>query len=75
MWKPLAYELHVRERRLFNGIMLGITGLLGIFLTAVFAANHKLIFPSAALVTWCVLVYLCVDFGFWHKLLQISGGG
>lgn len=72
MWKPLAYEFHVRERRLFNGIMLGITGLLGIFLTAVFAANHKLIFPSAALVTWCVLVYLCVDFGFWHKLLQIS---
>lgn len=72
MWKPLAYEFHVRELRLFNGIMLGITGLLGIFLTAVFAANHKLIFPSAALVTWCVLVYLCVDFGFWHKLLQIS---
>lgn len=75
MWKPLDYEFHVRERRLFNGIMLGITGLLGIFLTAVFAANHKLIFPSAALVTWCVLIYLCVDFGFWHKLLQISPEG
>lgn len=72
MWKPLAYEFHVRELRLFNGIMLGITGLLGIFLTAVFAANHKAIFPSAALVTWCVLIYLCVDFGFWHKLLQIN---
>lgn len=72
MWKHLAYEFNVRELRLFNGIMLGITGLLGIFLTAVFAANHKAIFPSAALVTWCVLIYLCVDFGFWHKLLQIS---
>ena len=72
LWQPLEYELHIRERRLFNGIMLGITALLGIFLTAIFAANHKLIFPSAALVTWCVLVYLCVDFGFWHKLLQIS---
>ena len=71
LWQPLAYELKVRDRRLFNGIMLGIAGLLGVFLTAVFAANHKAIFPSAALVAWCVLAYLCVDFGFWHKLLQL----
>ena len=21
--------------------------------------------------TWCVLAYLCVDFGFWHKLFQV----
>ncbi len=75
VWKPLAYELHVRDRQLFNGIMLGITGVLGIFLTAVFAANHKLIFPSAALVTWCVLAYLCVDFGLWHKLFQLPADG
>ena len=72
LWKPLEYELHARDRQLFNGIMLGITGLLAIFLTVVFAANHKAIFPAAALVAWCVLGYLCVDFGFWHKLLQLS---
>ena len=41
-------------------------------LTALFAANHKAIFPSAALLTWCVLAYLCVDFGFWHKLFQLK---
>ena len=51
--------------------MLGITGLLAIFLTAVFAANHKAIFPTAAIFTWCVLAYLCVDFGFWHKLFNV----
>lgn len=71
LWKPLEYELKARDRQLFNGIMLGITGLLAIFLTAVFAANHKAIFPAASLVAWCVLAYLCVDFGFWHKLLQL----
>jgi diguanylate cyclase (GGDEF)-like protein/PAS domain S-box-containing protein len=71
LWKPIDYELKARERQLFNGIMLGIVGLLGIFLTAVFAANHKAIFPCAALVSWCVLAYLCVDFGFWHKLFQL----
>ena len=71
LWKPLEYELTSRDRLLFNGIMLGLTGLLAIFLTAIFAANHKAIFPSAALVSWCVLAYLCVDFGFFHKMFQL----
>ena len=71
LWNALEYEQRDRDRQLFNGIMLGITGLLAIFLTAVFAANHKAIFPSAAVFTWCVLAYLCVDFGFWHKLFSI----
>ena len=71
LWKPVEYEQKTQGRQLFNGIMLGITGLLAIFLTAVFAANHKAIFPSAAIFTWCVLMYLCVDFGFWQKLFTI----
>ena len=71
LWKAIEYEQKSRDRQLFNGIMLGITGLLAIFLTAVFAANHKAIFPTAAIFTWCVLAYLCVDFGFWHKLFSI----
>jgi diguanylate cyclase (GGDEF)-like protein/PAS domain S-box-containing protein len=71
LWNPLEYEQKSRDRQLFNGVMLGITGLLAIFLTAVFAANHKAIFPSAAVFTWCVLAYLCVDFGFWTKLFSI----
>ena len=72
LWTALSYEQKQREKSLFNGIMIGIVGLLAIFLTAIFAANHKLIFPSAALVAWCVLAYLCVDFGFWHKLFQLK---
>ena len=71
LWKPIEYEQKSQGRQLFNGIMLGITGLLAIFLTAVFAANHKAIFPTAAAFTWCVLAYLCVDFGFWHKLFNV----
>lgn len=71
LWKPLAYELKVRERQLFNGTLLGVTVLMAMFLTAIFAANHKAIFPTAALVAWCVLVYLCVDFGFFHKLFNL----
>jgi diguanylate cyclase (GGDEF)-like protein/PAS domain S-box-containing protein len=71
VWEPHAYELQALNRQLFNGIILGIVGVLGMFLTAVFVANHRAIFPAAALVAWCTLGYLCVDFGFWHKLLQL----
>ncbi|MEO8652335.1 MAG: EAL domain-containing protein [Hyphomicrobiaceae bacterium] len=71
LWKPLAVEQRHRDRQLFNGILLGFAGLLAVFLTAVFAANHKMIFPSAALVAWCVLGLLCVDFGFWSRLFPM----
>ena len=71
LWQPIDYEIKSRDRQLFNGAMLGLTGLLAIFLTAIFAANHKLIFPAAALVSWAVLNYLCVDFGFFHKLFNL----
>ena len=57
---------------LFNGVLLGITGLLAIFLTAIFAANHRAIFPATALIAWAVLVYFCVDFGFWNKLFPVG---
>ncbi|WP_245279921.1 EAL domain-containing protein [Hyphomicrobium sp. 99] len=71
LWQPIDYEIKSRDRQLFNGAMLGLTGLLAIFLTSIFAANHKLIFPAAALVAWTVLTYLCVDFGFFHKLFNL----
>ena len=67
---PFAY-LQVRAGgigyKVFAGIMLGIVCVVGIALTAVFVANHRAIFPAAALVAWSVLAYLCVEFGFWIR--------
>ncbi|MEM1371132.1 MAG: EAL domain-containing protein [Pseudomonadota bacterium] len=71
LWKPLGYELKIRERQLFNGALIGIIGLLAVFLTAIFAANHAAIFPAAALVAWCILGYLCIDFGLFHRLFNL----
>ncbi len=70
--KPLEYEVKARDRQLFNGVMIGLTVLTAVFLTSIFAANHKIIFPAAALFSWCVLAYLCVDFGFFHKLFNLK---
>ncbi|MEZ5924483.1 MAG: EAL domain-containing protein [Hyphomicrobiaceae bacterium] len=72
LWKSNVYEKRLRERTLFNGIMLGITVVVALFMTALYAANHKAVFPVTAMVAWSVLAYLCIDFGFWHKLFQLS---
>ncbi len=75
LWNPDALQIKDRNKALFNGILLGITGLLAIFLTAVFVANHKAIFPATALIAWSALAYFCIDFGFWHKLFPVGPGG
>jgi len=72
LWDGTALGKRAIDRTLLNGILLGIAGLLAIFLTAIFVANHRAIFPATALVAWSVVAYLCVDFGFWHKLFQLS---
>jgi diguanylate cyclase (GGDEF)-like protein/PAS domain S-box-containing protein len=72
LWDPDAYQSKQQDRMLFNGVLLGITGLLAIFLTAIFAANHRAIFPATALVAWAALAYFCVDFGFWNKLFPVG---
>ena len=71
LWRGADYEKRIRNRQLFHGILLGIVGLLAVFLVSIFAANHQAIFPAASLFAWMVLAYLCVDFGFWHKLFNI----
>jgi diguanylate cyclase (GGDEF)-like protein len=72
LWDPNAYQAKQQDRMLFNGVLLGITGLLAIFLTAIFAANHRAIFPATALAAWAALAYFCVDFGFWNKLFPVG---
>ncbi len=72
LWQPGSYQAKQQDRMLFKGVLLGVTGLLAIFLTSIFAANHRAIFPATALVAWAALVYFCVDFGFWNKLFPVG---
>ena len=69
---PATLGRKAADLTLFNGILLGIVGVLALSLTAIFGANHRMLFPAAALVAWSVVAYLCVDFGFWHKLFKLS---
>ena len=72
LWKPEAYKDKSNSLTLYQGMVLGIAGLLALFLTILFVVRGTLMFPSAATMAWAVLAYLCIDFGFWHKLFYAA---
>src|SRR5213075_1208624 len=43
------------------GIVIGIAGLLALFLTILFVVKGSIMFPAAAALAWAVLVYIGID--------------
>ena len=70
---------HYKEKAngltLYRGIVIGIAGLLALFLTIVFVVKGAVIFPAAAALAWAVLAYVCIDFGFWQKIVPTTPEG
>ena len=75
LWEPDAYKDKQASLTLFKGIVIGVAGLLALFLTIVFVVKGGVIFPAAAALATAVLVYVCIDFGFWSKLIGAAGAG
>jgi len=74
LWEPDAYKDKVNSFTLYHGIVIGIAGLLALFLTILFVVKGSVMFPAAAALGWAVLVYIGVDFGFWGKVFDMSAG-
>jgi diguanylate cyclase (GGDEF)-like protein/PAS domain S-box-containing protein len=74
LWDADAYKDSVNSYTLYRGIVLGISGLLALFLTIVFVVKGTAMFPATAALAWAVLVYLCVDFGFLNRVMNIAPG-
>jgi diguanylate cyclase (GGDEF)-like protein/PAS domain S-box-containing protein len=74
LWEPEAYKDSVNSYTLFRGIVIGIAGLLALFLTILFVVKGTSMFPATAALSWAVLAYICVDFGFLNKVIEISPG-
>jgi diguanylate cyclase (GGDEF)-like protein len=72
LWQPDAYKDQVNAFTLYRGIVLGIAGLLAVFLTILFVVKGTSMLPAAAALAWAVLAYICVDFGFLDKLITIT---
>ncbi|MGH6760466.1 MAG: EAL domain-containing protein [Phyllobacterium sp.] len=74
LWGPDEYKDTQNSYTLYRGILLGISGLLALFLTILFVVKGTSLFPATAALAWAVLAYICVDFGFWNKLMEITPG-
>jgi len=72
LWQPDAYRDSVNAYSLYKGIVLGIAGLLAVFLTIVFVVKGTVMFPATAALAWAVLGYVMIDFYFLDDVLQIS---
>ena len=67
LWEPDAYKDKFNSLTLYQGIVIGIAGLLALFLTILFVVKGSVMFPAAAALGWAVLIYIGIDFGFWPK--------
>ncbi len=74
LWEPATYKDTVNSFTLYRGIVLGIAGLLAVFLTILFVVKGSSMLPAAAALAWAVLAYICVDFGFLDKLISVTSG-
>lgn len=74
LWEPDIYTETVNAYTLYRGIILGISGLLALFLTILFVVKGTVMFPATAALAWAVLAYLCIDFGFWSLVFNLEQG-
>ncbi len=72
LWEPDAYRKKITGLTLYKGIIIGIAGLLALFLTIVFVVKGAIIFPAAAALAWSVLAYTGIDFGFFQRVFPVT---
>ncbi|TCT37305.1 EAL domain-containing protein [Martelella mediterranea] len=74
LWQPDAYKDTENAFTLYHGVVLGIAGLLAVFLTILFVVKGTSVLPATAMLAWSVLLYVAIDFGFLNMLIPLSAG-
>ena len=72
LWEPDTYVDNINSYTLYRGIVLGIAGLLALFLTVLFVVKGTAMFPATAALAWAVLAYVAIDFGFLDAAFDIA---
>jgi len=70
LWNERAYQFHLESRALFRGLLLGIAGLIALYLTVLFFVSRQATYLSGALLSIASTVLLLSEFGYFsHGLL------
>lgn len=64
LWDVDAYENQQSYLPFYQGIIIGILGLLAIFISSLFIVKRDVLFVVAALICWAALAYSLQEFGF-----------
>lgn len=72
LWEETEYKEIVNSYTFYRGIVLGIAGLLALFLTILFVVRGTTTFPAAAALAWSVLIYVAIDFGFLNRIWPLG---
>ena len=74
LWQPDAYKDTENAFTLYHGVVLGIAGLLAVFLSILFVVKGTSVLPATAMLAWSVLLYVAIDFSFLNQLIPLSPG-
>lgn len=72
MWEPEAYKDTENAFTLYHGVVLGIAGLLAVFLSILFVVKGTSVLPATAMLAWSVLLYVAIDFSFLNQIIPLS---
>ncbi|WP_174801902.1 EAL domain-containing protein [Martelella limonii] len=72
MWEPEAYKDTENAFTLYHGVVLGIAGLLAVFLSILFVVKGTSVLPATAMLAWSVLLYVAIDFNFLNQIIPLS---
>ncbi|MEL6435576.1 MAG: sensor domain-containing phosphodiesterase, partial [Pseudomonadota bacterium] len=72
LWSEDEYKDIVNSYTLYHGIVIGISGLLALFLTILFVVRGSAGFAATALLAWAALGYVLIDFGFASQFRLIT---
>ncbi|MEM0906293.1 MAG: EAL domain-containing protein [Pseudomonadota bacterium] len=69
LWQREAYSESQNAYTLFKGVVVGISGLLALFLLVVFVLKGQMMFAAASVLAWVAFGYVLIDFAFLGDVL------